>query len=95
MNFTAIRENVKNADLYRHMGKIEKIISDLEMELSESTRRQLFIILDYCISGICTLYIDILSEKIPVSLEDSAEYIANLLSPQRNVIVEVLQQMQK
>ena len=26
MNFTAIRENVKNADLYRHMGKIEKII---------------------------------------------------------------------
>ena len=78
----------------RHSA-IEKIISDLEMELSESTRRQLFIILDYCISGICTLYIDILSEKIPVSLEDSAEYIANLLSPQRNVIVEVLQQMQK
>lgn len=26
MNFNAIRENVKNADLYRHMGKIEKII---------------------------------------------------------------------
>ena len=78
----------------RHSA-IEKIISDLEMELSESTRRRLFIILDYCISGICTLYIDILSEKIPVSLEDSAEYIANLLSPQRNVIVEVLQQMQK
>ena len=77
----------------RHSA-IEKIISDLEMELSESTRSQLFIILDYCISGICTLYIDILSEKIPVSLEDSAEYIANLLSPQRNVIVEVLQQMQ-
>ena len=29
MNFNAIRENVKNADLYRHMGKIEKIIGKI------------------------------------------------------------------
>ena len=53
------------------------------------------VILDYSISGICALYTDILTEKIPVTLEESAEYIANLLAPQRNVVVDVLQQMQK
>ena len=78
----------------RH-NAIKKILNDLGMDLPESSKAQLSIILDYSISGICTLYTDILLEKIPVSLENSAEYIANLLAPQRNVVVEVLQQMQK
>ena len=78
----------------RH-NAIKKILNDLGMDLPESSKAQLSIILDYSISGICTLYTDILLEKIPASLENSAEYIANLLAPQRNVVVEVLQQMQK
>lgn len=78
----------------RH-NAIKKILNDLGMDLPESSKAQLSIILDYSISGICTLYTDILLEKIPVTLENSAEYIANLLAPQRNVVVEVLQQMQK
>ena len=78
----------------RHSA-IAKILSDLGDSISESARPQLSIILDYSISGICTLYTDILLKKIPVTLEESADYIANLLSPQRNVVVEVLQQMQK
>ena len=78
----------------RH-NAIKKILNDLGMDLPESSKAQLSIILDYSISGICTLYTDILLEKIPVSLENSAEYIANLLAPQRNLVVEVLQQMQK
>lgn len=78
----------------RH-NAIKKILNDLGMDLPDSSKAQLSIILDYSISGICTLYTDILLEKIPVTLENSAEYIANLLAPQRNVVVEVLQQMQK
>ena len=78
----------------RH-NAIRKILDDLGMDLPESSKAQLSIILDYSISGVCTLYTDILLEKIPVSLENSAEYIANLLAPQRNLVVEVLQQMQK
>ena len=78
----------------RH-NAIKKILNDLGMDLPESSKAQLSIILDYSISGICTLYTDILLEKIPVSPENSAEDIANLLAPQRNVVVEVLQQMQK
>lgn len=78
----------------RH-NAIRKILDDLGMDLPELSKAQLSIILDYSISGICTLYTDILLEKIPVSLENSAEYIANLLAPQRNLVVEVLQQMQK
>ena len=78
----------------RHAA-IAKILSDLGDSISESARPQLSVILDYSISGICTLYTDILLKKIPVTLEESADYIANLLSPQRNVVVEVLQQMQK
>ena len=78
----------------RHSA-IAKILSDLGDSISESARPQLSVILDYSISGICTLYTDILLKKIPVTLEESADYIANLLSPQRNVVVEVLQQMQK
>ncbi len=78
----------------RHSA-IEKILNDLGTDLPDSARAQLAIILDYSMSGITALYTDILLEKIPVTLEDSAEYIANLLAPQRNVVVEVLQQMQK
>ena len=78
----------------RHSA-IEKILNDLGTDLPDSARAQLAILLDYSISGITALYTDILLEKIPVTLEDSAEYIANLLAPQRNVVVEVLQQMQK
>ena len=78
----------------RH-NAIRKILDDLGMDLPESSKAQLSIILDYSISGVCTLYTDILLEKIPVSLENSAEYIANLLAPQRNLVVEVLHQMQK
>ena len=78
----------------RHSA-IAKILSDLGDSISESARPQLSVILDYSISGICTLYTDILLKKIPVTLEESADYIANLLSPQRNVVVEVLQHMQK
>ena len=78
----------------RH-NAIRKILDDLGMDLPELSKAQLSIILDYSISGVCTLYTDILLEKIPVSLENSAEYIANLLAPQRNLVVEVLQQMQK
>ncbi|MCI7607112.1 MAG: TetR/AcrR family transcriptional regulator [Spirochaetales bacterium] len=78
----------------RHSA-IEKILNDLGTDLPDSARAQLAILLDYSMSGITALYTDILLEKIPVTLEDSAEYIANLLAPQRNVVVEVLQQMQK
>ena len=78
----------------RHSA-IEKILNDLGTDLPDSARAQLAILLDYSMSGITALYTDILLEKIPVTLEDSAEYIANLLAPQRNVVDEVLQQMQK
>ena len=74
---------------------IEKILNDLGIDPSSNARAQLAVILDYSISGICALYTDILTEKIPVTLEESAEYIENLLAPQRNVVVDVLQQMQK
>ena len=74
---------------------IEKILNDLGIDPSSNARAQLAVILDYSISGICALYTDILTEKIPVTLEESAEYIANLLAPQINVVVDVLQQMQK
>ena len=81
-------------DETRH-NAIDKILADLGDSLPESEKGQLCVLLDYSISGICTLYTDILIGKIPVTLEESADYIANLLAPQRNVVVEVLQHMQK
>ncbi|MGN1164151.1 MAG: TetR/AcrR family transcriptional regulator [Candidatus Ornithospirochaeta sp.] len=78
----------------RH-SSIEKILDDLGNDLDSESKAQLSVILDYSISGICTLYMDTLLKKIPVTLEESADYIAKLLPPQRNIVVEVLQHMQK
>ena len=78
----------------RH-SSIQKIMDDLGSDLESEAKGKLSVILDYSMSGICTLYMDILLKKIPVTLEESADYIADLLAPQRNVVVEVLQHMQK
>lgn len=74
---------------------IEKILTDLGEDFPEDAKRQLSVLLDFNISGICTLYTDILKGKIPVTLEESADYITSLLAPQRNYVMEYLQQMQK
>lgn len=74
---------------------IEKIIKDLGDDCSEEVKSKIYVMLDYVIAGICTLYIDILSEKIPISLDESADYISDLLSPEREHLSVLLQHIQK
>ncbi len=74
---------------------INRVIADLGDRINQETKITLIIVLDYAISGIMTLYEDILLEKIPVTLDDSVEYISRTLRPQRMALLEVFQQMQK
>ncbi len=74
---------------------INRVIADLGDRITQETKIPLIIVLDYAISGITTLYEDILLEKIPVTLDDSVEYISRTLRPQRIALLEALQQMQK
>ncbi len=74
---------------------INRVIADLGDRITQETKIPLIIVLDYAISGITTLYEDILLEKIPVTLDDSVEYIARTLRPQRIALLEALQQIQK
>lgn len=74
---------------------IEKIIKDLGNDCPEEVKGRISVMLDYSIAGICTLYTDILLEKIPITLDESADYISDLLSPERVRLGEILQQIQK
>lgn len=74
---------------------INRVVADLRKSINDETRKMLIVVLDYALSGIMTVYEDILLEKIPLSLDESVEYIAQLLRPQRIALSEALQQMQK
>lgn len=74
---------------------INRVITDLGDRINQETKISLIIVLDYAISGIMTLYEDILLAKIPVTLDDSVEYISRTLRPQRIALLEAFQQMQK
>ncbi len=74
---------------------IDKILADLKPALTFEMYTTLTIVLDYAISGILTVYEDILLKRIPVSLEDSVEYISKILKPQKTALEEALQQIQK
>ena len=79
----------------RHAA-IKRIIADMPAKnVSDACPKNLTIVLDYCISGIMTIYQDILLEKIPISLEDSNKYISELIKPQKIALIETLQQIQK
>ncbi len=78
----------------RHSA-ITKILSSLPPDFTGERKTMLIVILDYSISGIVTVYEDILLERIPVKLESSAEYISRILKPQQNALLELLQQIQK
>jgi AcrR family transcriptional regulator len=74
---------------------IDKILQDLKPSLTPEMYTTLTIVLDYAISGILTVYEDILLRKIPVSLDESVEYISKVLRPQKAALDEALQQIQK
>ena len=75
---------------------IKRIIADMPAKnVSDAWQKNLTIVLDYCISGIMTIYQDLLLEKIPISLEDSNKYISELIKPQKIALIETLQQIQK
>lgn len=74
---------------------IDKILQDLKPSLTPEMYTTLTIVLDYAISGILTVYEDILLRKIPVSLDESVEYISKVLKPQKAALDEALQQIQK
>ncbi len=74
---------------------INRVVQDLRKSINDETRKMLIVVLDYALSGIMTVYEDILLEKIPLSLDESVEYISQLLRPQRIALSEALQQMQK
>ncbi len=74
---------------------VKKVIDNYPSELGEGERRMLVMVLDYAISGVMTLYSDILLKKLPVKLEDSVQYISMLLKPQREALLKMFQQMQK
>ncbi len=81
-------------DDVRHKA-INRVISDIGNSINDETRTVVIVLLDYAISGIMTIYEDILLEKIPVSLDESVEYISRILKPQRAAALESFQQMQK
>lgn len=68
---------------------INRILSDVGGELEEDKKTLLVVILDYAISGIITVYEDILLEKIPVTLDESVDYVSRLLKPQRTALSEM------
>ena len=74
---------------------IDKILADLKPSLIPEMYTTLTVVLDYAISGILTVYEDILLEKIPVSLADSVEYISRILRPQKTALEDALQQIQQ
>lgn len=78
----------------RHAA-IRKVLFDIPADLSDEMKTMIMVLLDYAISGIMTVYEDILLEKIPVKLEDSVQYISRILKPQREALRVMLQQMQK
>ncbi len=65
---------------------INKIVESYHQGLSESERRLLVLVLDYALSGVLTIYIDILLKKVPIKLEESVKYISLLLGPQREAL---------
>lgn len=74
---------------------VKKVVDNYPRNLSESERRLLILVLDYAISGVLTLYTDILLGKLPIKLEDSVKYISLLLGPQRDALSSLFQQIQK
>lgn len=74
---------------------INKVVESYHKDLSENERRLLVIVLDYAISGVLTLYTDILLGKLPIKLEESVKYISLLLGPQREALSSLFQQIQK
>lgn len=81
-------------DDVRHKA-INRVVSDIGNRIDDETRTTVIVILDYAMSGIMTIYEDILLEKIPVTLDESVEYISRILKPQRNAMLEAFQQIQK
>ncbi len=78
----------------RHAA-IRKVLSDIPGDISQETKTMLIIVLDYAISGIITLYEDILLSNIPVKLDESVQYISRLLRPQQDALRVMFQQIQK
>lgn len=78
----------------RHAA-IRKVLSDIPTDLSDEMKTTIIVLLDYAVSGITTVYEDILLERIPVKLEDSVGYISRILKPQREALSAMFQQMQK
>ena len=74
---------------------INKILEDLKPSITPEMYTTLTVVLDYAISGILTVYEDILLRKIPVSLDESVEYISKILKPQKAALEDALQQIQK
>lgn len=74
---------------------VKKIVECYQRPLTENESRILTLVLDYSISGVITLYADILLGKLPIKLEDSVNYISRLLGPQREALTKFFQQMQK
>lgn len=73
---------------------VKKVVGNYPSPLEENQRRMLVMVLDYAISGVMTLYADMLLKKLPVKLEDSVQYISMLLQPQREALMRMSQQMQ-
>ena len=74
---------------------INKILEDLKPSITPEMYTTLTVVLDYAISGILTVYEDILLRKIPVSLDETVEYISKILKPQKAALEDALQQIQK
>ncbi len=74
---------------------INKVVERYEDVLPEDERRLLVLVLDYAISGVLTIYTDILLEKVPIKLEESVSYISLLLGPQKEALSSLFQQIQK
>lgn len=74
---------------------VKKIVECYQRPLTENESRILTLVLDYSISGVITLYADILLGKLPIKLEESVSYISRLLGPQREALTKFFQQMQK
>ncbi|MBQ0071272.1 MAG: TetR family transcriptional regulator [Spirochaetales bacterium] len=80
--FSDVLENARHASIQAVLEAVK--------DCSDEKKRMLIIILDYSFSGIMTLYIDIVLKRIPISMEDSAYYIARTLSPQVNAMRDFL-----
>ncbi len=74
---------------------VSKVIGNYPDRLDENHKRMLIMVLDYAISGVMTIYADILLRKLPIRLEDSVQYISQILKPQREALTRMFQQIQK